>query len=749
MKQVVQSARRGRLTVEEVPAPTVRPGHLLVRSRASLISAGTERLALRFAAQNVLQKARSRPDLVRKTLAKAKRDGVAATVRAVMARLDEPLPMGYSAAGVVEAVGDGLAGRFRVGQRVAVAGAGQANHAEVNVVPANLAALVPDDVVDEEACYATMCAIAMHGVRHTRPELGGWCAVVGVGLVGQLATQLLALAGVRVLALDYDVGRLRLAQRHGAEAICDLGCQDAAKSATAATGGMGCDGVVIAAASDSAAPFETAEQVARDRAIVSLIGNTGTAFGYREFMQKELTVVTSRSYGPGRYDADYETRGVKYPPGFVRWTETENLKAALELMRDVRPRRLMPGALTTHRFEFEQAASAYALIESGEPALGVVLRYGSPAGDQQGGRTEDSNGRAEALAAQAQLQPKAKRPPQAATASGIAVGHCTLGVVGAGAFARATLLPALARMSNCRLHTVVAASGVSAQRSRERFGFEQAATDAQAVFDNPDIDAVLLATPHGLHAEHAVRALAAQKHVLVEKPLCLTRQELAAVVAAASASAAFFQVGFNRRFAPLALAAQRHLAAQPGPCHILLRVNAGALAEDSWQRDAAEGGRILGEACHFIDLGAFLGGAPVVSVAAEGLRSEGVGEDVTVVAELANGSSATLFYTTLGDHGYGKELIEAYAGGSVVRIEDFRRLTVAGGPSRGASGRGLRGRQRRQDKGHRQQLQAFVAAVAAGGPAPVSEAQLVNSSLATIAVRESLAEGSRVLLGER
>lgn len=745
MKQVVQSARRGRLTVEEVPVPALRSGHVLVRNRASLISAGTERLALRFAGQNLLQKAKGRPDLVRKTLAKAKRDGITATVRAVMARLDEPLPMGYSAAGVVEAVGDGLAGRFRIGQRIATAGAGQANHAELNVVPANLAASVPEDVADEEACYATLCAIAMHGIRHTRPELGGWCAVVGVGLVGQLATQLLALAGVRVLALDYDVDRLQLAQRHGAEAICDLGRQDAAAVALAATDNIGCDGVVIAAASDSAEPFETAEQVARDRAIVSLIGNTGTAFAYREFMRKELTVVASRSYGPGRYDVDYETHGAKYPLGFVRWTETENLKAVLDLMRPVRQRRLNPGALTTHSFEFEQAATAYALIESaGEPAMGIVLRYGSHTGDQGSEPAEGNEARAEPSIAQS--PPAAQQKPALPPANEVALGHCTLGVIGAGAFARSILLPTLAKLSNCRLHTVVAASGISAQRSRERFGFEQAATDAEAVFANPDVNAVLLATPHSLHAEHAIRALEAQKHVLVEKPLCLTRQELSAIVAAADASAAFFQVGFNRRFAPLALAAEKHLAAQSGPRHVLLRVNAGALAEDSWQREAAQGGgRILGEACHFIDLAAFLGGAPIVSVTAEALRSEGVVEDVTVVVELANGSSATLFYTTHGDPGYSKELVEAYAGGSVVRIEDFRRLTVAG-RSRSAPARGLR---RRQEKGHRQQLQAFVAAVIAGGPAPVNEAQLLNSSLATLAVRESLAEDRRILLRER
>ena len=747
MKQVVQSARHGRLAVEDVPDPVVKAGHVLVRTRASLISAGTERLAVRFASKNLLEKARARPDLVRKTLAKAKRDGVVATAHAVMSRLDEPLPMGYSAAGVVEAAGGDLAGRFRAGQRVAIAGAGLANHAERNVVPANLVASVPDDVADEAACYATVCAIAMHGIRHTRPELGGWCAVVGVGLIGQLATQLLALAGVRVLALDYDVERLRLAQRMGAEAICDLAGEDAAAAALAITGGMGCDGVVIAAATETAAPFETAEQVARDRAIVSLIGNTGTAFAYREFMQKELTVVTSRSYGPGRYDADYETHGMKYPPGFVRWTETENLKAALELMRSARPMRLNPAALTTHRFELEQAASAYAMIEGGDEAhMGVVLRYGGQARDEADTLLPGRTARRATFGTPAEPGPAtAQHAAAVSTPSRAAGGHCTLGVIGSGTFARAMLLPVLAKLPNCRLHTVVAASGASAQHSRRRFGFEQAATDAQAVFDNPDINAVLLATPHSLHARHTVQALERHKHVLVEKPLCLTRKELSAVVAAANASAAFFQVGFNRRFAPLALAARTHLASRSGPQHILLRVNAGALAAGSWQREASEGGgRILGEACHFVDFGAFLGGAPIVSVAAEGVQSEGICEDVTVVAELANGSSATLFYTTRGDSGQSKELIEAYASGSVVRIEDFRRLAISG-----AGALTARRIKRRQDKGHRQQLQAFVSAVAAGGPAPVDQAQLANSSLATIAVRESLVEDRRIVLEAR
>ena len=371
MKQVVQNARSGELALRTVPDPRVKPGHLLVRTRASLISAGTERLAVRFSRKNLIEKARARPDLVRKTIGKVRRDGLAEAARAVMTRLDEPLPLGYSAAGVVVEVGAGLEGRYRPGQRVAVAGAGLANHAEMNTVPDNLAAPVPDGVAHEEACYATLCAIALHGVRLSRPELGAWCAVIGVGLVGQLAAQFLTLSGARVLALDFDPDRLALAERLGAEAIYDLKGRDPQAAAMAATDGVGCDAVVIAAATESSAPFETAAQVARDRAIVSLVGYTGTTFPYREFMHKELTVTVSRSYGPGRYDPDYEARGMKYPPGFVRWTETENLKTALDLMRPGRSPRLDPGALTTHRFDFDRAEDAYALVVDGaEPHLG-------------------------------------------------------------------------------------------------------------------------------------------------------------------------------------------------------------------------------------------------------------------------------------------------------------------------------------------------------------------------------------------
>ena len=732
MKQLILNAKTGELTIAEVPPPALRPGHLLVRTRASLVSAGTERLAVGFAKRNLLAKARARPDLVRQTLAKLKRDGLAATADAIRARLDEPLPLGYSAAGEVVGAGAGLEGRFRPGQRVAVAGAGVANHAELNLVPANLAAAVPSGVAFDVACYATVGAIALHAVRQSRPEFGAWCAVVGVGLVGQLAVQFLTLSGVRVLALDFDAERLALASRLGADASCNLGSQDAAAVAAAATGNLGCDAVIVAAATPSSLPFETAAQVARDRAVVAVVGNTGTAFPYREFMAKELSLVVSRSYGPGRYDQDYETHGAIYPAGYVRWTETANLAAALDAMCPDRRTRLDPAALTTHRFRFEAAPAAYAMIAGErEPHLGVVLQYEGDA---------PAVAPSELAPRQQRKRERASGPAPASPRRGTS-GRCRLGVIGAGAHARTVLLPILAKLPGCELHTLATARGSAAAHTVRRAGFRRATANAAEVFADEDIDAVIVATPHSLHAAQTVQALAAGKPVLVEKPLALTRSELSAVVAAAEASSAFALVGFNRRFAPLAQAAAAHLAALPGHRQVLLRVNAGPLPADSWQRREDEGGgRLIGEACHFIDLGAFLGGAPVAAVQAQAVPAADVCENATIVLELGNGSLATVFYTALGDTAAGKELIEAYAGGGVARIEDFRRLALT------SRGRARRTRQR-QDKGHAAQLQAFVAAVAAGGPSPVPWAEQVNASAATLAAVESLRAGALLPVG--
>ena len=722
MKQVIQSPRTGKLAVREVPAPKVTAGHVLVRTRASLISAGTERMSVEFARKSLAGKAKARPDLARQVLAKARRDGLRATWNAVLARLDEPMPLGYSAAGEVVAAGAGLEGVFRVGERVAVAGAGLANHAELNVVPRALVAPVPDDVPDEEACFATLAAISLHAVRTLGPGLGDVVAVLGVGLVGQLAVQLLTLSGARAVALDYNPGRLDLARRMGAQAALDLADGGVAEAVSALTAGVGCDGILIAAATDSSEPLATAAAIARDRARVCMVGDTGTAFPRREFMQKELNLVVSRSYGPGRYDEDFEGRGVKYPAGFVRWTETENLAECVRLMSPALARRLDVAPLITHRFPLDEAEAAYAMVTgASEPHLGVVLTYGGQPAD--------------AAAAGA----RAPGPSFAAPAAHPA--GCVLGVIGAGNFARTVLLPELKKLTGVRLHTVVTRRGASAEKSRQTFGFAHAGADAAAVLEHPDINAVLIATRHDSHAELTARALEADKAVLVEKPLGLDRQQINRVIEARNGSAAFFQVGFNRRFAPLAVTVRDRLRGTAGPRFVLLRVNAGSMAADHWVRASDEGGgRILGEVCHFVDLARFLIGAPIASVLADtGEATGGISDDVTLTLRFADGSLATVAYTALGDMAFGKERIEAYAGGAVFTIDDFRTLVVAE-DGRVAS----RGSRRRQDKGFTGALKAFVDAVAAGGPAPVDEAEVVETSFATIAVLESLRAGTRI-----
>ncbi|OAN50290.1 theronine dehydrogenase [Paramagnetospirillum marisnigri] len=718
MKQVIQSAKSGKLALREVPDPRVRAGHLLVATRASLISAGTERMVIDFAKKSLAAKAQARPDLVRKVIDKARRDGVISTFKAVMARLDEPLPLGYSASGRVVAVGSGLEGSFRVGQRVALAGAGLANHAELNVVPRNLCAPIPDDVSDEEAAFGTCGAIALAGVRTACAQLGDVVAVLGVGLIGQLAVQLLALQGARVVAIDTNPQRLALAKALGAELAWSLGEPGLAEAVTALSGGLGCDSVVIAAATDSADPLHLAAELARDRARVVLVGKTGTEFDYAAYMKKELTLTVSRSYGPGRYDEDFEGRGMKYPPGWVRWTEAENLRECVRLMSPSLARRLDVAALISHRFDFDQAEAAYALVTGGaEPHLGVILRYGESA-------------------------PTAPPPVFAEPKAG--TGTCVLGVIGAGNFARTVLLPELARLPGVEMRTLCTQRGATAEHGQKTFGFAHAVTDAELVLNDPAINAVLVATRHGNHAEMVARALAAGKSVLVEKPLALDRAQLNLVVAARMASAGFFTVGFNRRFAPLTLKLRDHLARHAGPKMLVLRVNAGALPPESWVNAAEEGGgRILGEVCHFVDLARALAGSPIRGVLADAARvTHGVCDDLSLSLTFADGSLATIIYTAQGDTAASKERFECFAGGTVAVLDNFLSLAItSGGKTRVEKTLG-------QDKGHRAELDAFVRAVAGGGPAPVDEAELLETGLATVAVLESLADGRRVDLME-
>ncbi|TAN46349.1 MAG: theronine dehydrogenase [Rhodospirillales bacterium] len=712
MKQVIQSARTGRLCLKDVPAPRVRAGHLLVRVQASLISAGTERMVVDFAKKSLAGKAAERPDLVRKVLDKAKRDGIGATMKAVMARLDEPLPLGYSAAGLVEEVGAGLESRFHVGQKVAMCGAGIANHAEFDLVPGNLAVPVPDSVPFDQACYGTVAAIALQGMRNLVPQLGETVAVLGVGLIGQLAVQLLKLSGCRVIALDHNPARLDLAGRLGADLAWNLAEDGLDASVGALTGGIGCDGVLICAATESSEPFEVAARIARDRAKVVLVGKTGTEFPFADYMKKELTVTVSRSYGPGRYDEAYEGRNMAYPEGFVRWTETANLQECVHLMAQG----LNVSALTTHHFPLIKAEDAYTLVMAGsEPYLGIVLDY------------------PEAALRETRL-PKSFPAPKAAA------GKCVLGVIGAGSFARTVLLPEFKKRPDVCLRALATQRGMTSEHAKGQFGFEACTTDAADLLADPAINAVLIATRHASHADLVIQALNAGKHVLVEKPLAVSHEQLARVAEAREAANAFLMVGFNRRFAPLAVRMRRELAGHAGPKNLTIRVNAGALPRESWLNASDEGqGRIVGEGCHFVDLARALVGAPIVAVQAQG--SVAGADELAATLSFADGSLATLCYTAQGDPAFSKERIEGFAGGEAVCLENFLTLSVTKG------GRTKTTKTMGQDKGHAAEIELFVKAVAGGGPAPVPEAETFETSLATLALVESLRTGLKIELG--
>lgn len=714
MKQVIQSRKTGKLALKDVPAPKIKAGHLLVQTRASLISAGTERMVVDFAKKNLAAKAQARPDLVKKALEKAKKEGLWNTWKAVMARLDEPLPLGYSAAGKVIAVGAGLEGSYQPGDRVAMAGAGIANHAELNVVPENLVAKIPDGVSDDEACYGTIGAIALHAARNLKVGLGDVVAIIGCGLVGQLAARFLTLAGARVVALDYADDRLELAVSLGAE-LAIKPSDDPGASIRGISGNRGADAVLISAATSSSEPFEVAADIARDRAQVVMVGLTGTTFPYQTFMQKELTLTVSRSYGPGRYDSDFEQRGVKYPEGWVRWTETENLAETLRLMRQGSGPRLDVSSFTTHTFDLNKANEAYALVTEGnERHLGVVLSYADAEPDQTTTRKISER-------------------------SGTKVDSLVLGMAGAGNFARAVLIPALKNSNKVQFKTLSTQRGANAEHGAGSFGFETATTDNQTIWDDPDINAVVIATRHDSHASMTAAGLRAGKSVFVEKPLALDFDQLNDVIDALNHNDGFVQVGFNRRFAPQITELMAHFSSATGPRMVTLRVNGGAIDGAHWTQSSDEGGgRILGEMCHFVDLARHLVGSQISSVLADAATSEnGTGDDVVATLKFADGSLATIIYTGKGDTSLPKERIEVFCGGRAAVLDDFTKLSLAALGSTKTSSAS-------QDKGHKQQIAAFITAVTEGTAPPIAQDELIETSAATIAVVESLRTGERI-----
>ncbi|MFO7899517.1 MAG: bi-domain-containing oxidoreductase [Planctomycetota bacterium] len=709
MRQILQDLRTGRTRVEEVPAPHPVPGALLVRTRRSLISAGTERMLVEFSRANLLQKARAQPDKVRQVLDKIRADGLIPTLEAVFRRLDEPLPLGYCNAGVVVEAGDDprTRARFQPGDRVVSNGP----HAELVSVPRNLCATIPDGVSDDEAAFAVLASIGLQGIRLAAPTLGERVVVVGLGLIGLVTVQLLRAAGCRVLGVEPNPARLRLAETFGAETVRAGAEADPVIAANAWTEGRGVDAVLITASARTNEIVHQAAQMCRKRGRIVLVGVVGLDLRRSDFYEKELSFQVSCSYGPGRYDAAYEQGGQDYPYGFVRWTEQRNFEAVLDMMAagrlDVTP-------LISHRFPLAAAADAYAAVQSDPAALGVLLEYAHES------RPREHQG------IQAPDLPAPKRD-----------GGAIVGVIGAGNFAKMTLMPALSK-TDAQIAYLCDLDGVSAGHLARKYGAGAAVSDYRQILDDDRVDAVFIAVGHQAHARLVCEALAAGKHALVEKPLAMNPDELRTVIAAAGAAGnRHLMVGFNRRFSRHVTKMTRLLAGRSEPLAMTFTANAGAVPADHWVHDPVQGGgRIVGEACHYIDLMVHLAGRRVRTVAAA-MMGGGVAvheDKMAISLGFEDGSVGAINYFANGPRAYPKERMEVFSEGRALRLDNFRVL-------RGYGFRGFRAfRTWRQDKGHRSEFAAFVRRVTEGGRPLIPLDQLVNVTLASFAAMTAARE---------
>lgn len=703
MKQLLQSLKTGQTEVVEIPAPAGARGRVRIATTRSLISIGTERMLVEFGKAGWLSKARQQPDKVRMVLEKVRTDGIGPTFEAVRSKLDQPIPLGYCNVGrVLDSGAD--ASQFSPGDRVV----SNSSHAEIVSAPTNLVALIPDGVSDDEATFTVVGAIALQGIRLAKPTLGETVVVMGLGLIGLLTIQLLKAQGCRVLGIDFDPAKLALAERFGA-ATCRLtDNSDPVAEAFRFSRGIGVDAVIVTASTSSSEPMSQAAQMCRQRGRIVLVGVTGLNLSRADFYEKELTFQVSCSYGPGRYDPSYEEKGLDYPVGFVRWTEQRNFEAVLDMLAegklDVTP-------LVTHRFAFEDVGEAYAMMTTQSGALGILLDY-------------------------AKLAEPAPVPARTVSIGGTNArgGKARLAIIGAGNYASRTLAPAL-KAAGAELRTVVSSGGLSGTYTARKMGAANSSTDTDSVFADPEIDAVVIATRHDSHAALVVRALDADKHVFVEKPIALDRDELTAIEDARERAIArgfepVVTVGFNRRFAPLVEKMTAALAGGSQPKAMVITANVGAIPSDSWVHDPqAGGGRVLGEGCHFIDLLRFFAGAPIIRVMSS-IADVRDRDTATVQLDFADGSIGTVHYFANGSKAFPKERVEIFTGGRILQLNNFRTLS-------GFGWSGLKGgRTFRQDKGQAGLSTAFVAAITGMGPHPIPFDEVREVALATIAASE-------------
>jgi predicted dehydrogenase/threonine dehydrogenase-like Zn-dependent dehydrogenase len=720
VRQVVQNVRNGQLEVREVPPPALQPGGVLVRTAASIISPGTEKMVLELGRKSLIGKARERPDLVRQVITRARTYGISATVQSVVSKMDQALQLGYSAAGVVEAVAPGIVD-IKQGDRVAIAGAGYASHAEINYVPRNLTALIPGSVSFDQAAYSTVAAIAIQGVRLARPELSEIVVVSGLGLIGLIAVQLLKASGCRVLGFDLNKDKIEIGRRVGLDEGAVLGVDDPLLATDRFSNGRGADLTLITAATSSNQPIELAGEITRRKGRVVVVGAVGMNVPRDTYYRKELELKVSMSYGPGRYDRSYEEGGLDYPYDYVRWTERRNLESVLELMA----RGLLDvGSLTTHRFPVDKAADAYGMIYAGsESYAGVVLEYDLS-------------------------RPQEHVVTVARTAAHKKSDQLGVGFVGAGNYSSVHLLPHLKDNQNVRLVGLTSATGMNAKQKAKKFGFGYCATEIKPLLEDELIDAIFIGTRHSTHAELTLQALKAGKHVFVEKPMVVTEEQLDTVIEAYNAANAKrptgLMVGLNRRFAPMVLRLRESFESA-GPLQMIYRVNSGNIPTTTWLHEEGEGGGMLiGEMCHFVDLMQFVCGHQPTTVYAHGLRANSQKvfdhDNLSIVIGFQGGSVGTLSYNTVGNSGFPKERLEVYGGGSVGVIDDFRLLEIVKG------GKPMRLKSANQDKGQKREVTETVDSFRTKGLAPIPFSELVAGMRVIFAARQSAISGQPVTL---
>jgi predicted dehydrogenase len=677
MKQLIQSFKTGELGLFKVPAPVCQDNGVLVETKVSLVSAGTEKMLVDFAKKSMLAKAKDRPDLVKQVVDKMKKEGVKNTLEKVFTKLDTPIPLGYSLAGRVIEVGSNMSG-INIGDRVACGGAGYANHSEINYVPKNLMVKIPDGVDDVDASFVTVGAIALQGVRQTEPILGERVAVIGLGLLGQLAVQLLKANGCKVIGSDVDPDKIALALKMGADEACHAG--DLIKKSDEFSNGYGVDAVIIAASTASNQPVIDAAEISRMRGRVVFLGMVGMDIPRNDYYKKELDLRLSMAYGPGRYDPDYEEKGIDYPYDLVRWTEQRNFEAFLGLIEEGK---ISPKALLTHTYDYNDAMQAYDLLEGKiqEKYLGIVLEYNNEINLDEHKVVQRTN-------------------------KTISSDKVNLGLIGAGNFTKSVILPNIEKVGGYELVGVCTATGVSAEGTGKKYNFKYTTTDSNEIFKNSEINSVAITTQHNNHASLVQKAIENKKHCFVEKPLCIYEEELEAINKAYSGES-IVQVGFNRRFSPMVEQMKSHLS---GQISVNYRVNAGVIPKNVWIQDREiGGGRIIGEVCHFIDTCSFLIDSEIVSVYASTIQKSNQSipdeDNVNITLNYANGSTATIAYYAYGDSSMSKEYIEVFANGVSMEMHDFRELIIY------ENGKKTKEKSANQDKGFKNEFKAFKEAV--------------------------------------